>query len=746
MRRAYDGLGRAIIPIMVAVSGLAIVTAAPATAALTVTDQNHGVTPTAIANALVGGGVTISNVTFTGDPRAAGGFSDGAAIVGIATGIVLSSGHVQSVDTDSACSRGVEGPNQCYENGGPSGGANSRDYGRPGDGDLSALSGYPTYDAAVLEFDFVPDFSTVQFQYVFSSDEYSDYANTSFNDVFGFFINGVNCALVPGTGEPVAINTINNGNDRGGDPTPHNPSLFRDNVRPSPSIDTEMDGLTVVLTCTANVNIGETNHMKLAIADASDGVLDSAVFIQAGSLVSVPCGNGTCETSEGETCVNCPADCGSCCGNGLCDSGESTASCPADCVPPCGNGTCDNDETCTSCPADCGLCFCGNGTCDPSETCDACAADCGSCLCGNGICDEGETCSGCPGDCGPCPPMCQTDCHELDGPCTVGVCNTETLTCESEPANEGEPCTSNACTENPTCVEGVCVGTDLVCDDGNLCTLDSCDLETGCVYTPKVCDDANPCNGIESCEPSSGECVSVPTYFVNRAAKVGTSSEIAGDVGANDAAGSIRLGRLAAMADGTTLTANKVKLGKAASAFDVFANSLRKGPAAEVRGTFGPATLPLSALFCPVAAFTCGGDDVHVPLNGSSGPLAPGSYGTVLLESGATLTLAAGVFNVCSVDVGLLAHIVTTGATTINVLDDIRLRLSSSLGPDGSSPAPVLNVLGRSVIIGPLATAQASISAPDATVRLQKSAVLHGAFCADQLRGSRLVKLDCAGN
>ena len=31
---------------------------------------------------------------------------------------------------------------------------------------------------------------------------------------------------------------------------------------------------------------GVTNHMKLAIADASDGIYDSAVFIQAGSLVS----------------------------------------------------------------------------------------------------------------------------------------------------------------------------------------------------------------------------------------------------------------------------------------------------------------------------------------------------------------------------------------------------------------------------------------------------------------------------
>ena len=96
----------------------------------------------------------------------------------------------------------------------------------------------------------------------------------------------MNCALVPGTSEPVSVNTINNGNDAGGDPTPHHPELFLDNVNPAPTIDTQMDGLTVILTCNATVNANQTNHMKLAIADASDPILDSAVFIKATSLIS----------------------------------------------------------------------------------------------------------------------------------------------------------------------------------------------------------------------------------------------------------------------------------------------------------------------------------------------------------------------------------------------------------------------------------------------------------------------------
>ena len=255
-------------------------------AGLVVRDLDHGITPQDLANLLVGSAVTISNVTYTGSQRSAGTFSGGLSILTFDSGLILGSGAVQTVNGDQPCSGGVEGPNTCFEQLGPDGWSNSSDFNLVGDPDLTMLSGNPTFDATVLEFDFVPQFSTVQFRYVFSSEEYSDYSNTPYNDVFAFYINGVNTAVVPGTNEPVSINTINNGNDDGGDPTPHNPDLFIDNVRPAVTIDTEMDGLTVVLTCSATVTPGQVNHMKLAIADASDGIFDSAVFIQARSLIS----------------------------------------------------------------------------------------------------------------------------------------------------------------------------------------------------------------------------------------------------------------------------------------------------------------------------------------------------------------------------------------------------------------------------------------------------------------------------
>ena len=62
-------------------------------------------------------------------------------------------------------------------------------------------------------------------------------------------------------------------------------ALFIDNT--DNHLDTQMDGLTVVLTCLASVNPDVTNHMKLAIADAGDSNLDSAVFLGQNSFVAV---------------------------------------------------------------------------------------------------------------------------------------------------------------------------------------------------------------------------------------------------------------------------------------------------------------------------------------------------------------------------------------------------------------------------------------------------------------------------
>jgi hypothetical protein len=283
-----------------------------------VTDLTNGKTAAQLAGALAGAGVSISNVTYTGDNRAAGAYTNGASTIGF-DGIVLSSGYVQThTGEETTCSRGVEGPNDCNESGGANGGENSTSLGTPGDSDLDALlpsgSG-ATEDATILQFDFIPEQSTLHFSYVFSSEEYNDYVGGGFNDVFGFFVNGANCALVPGTSDPVGVDTINNGDIGGGFP-PHHPEFYRDNVRPSPSIDSQMDGLTTILGCTAHVNAGQTNHVKLAIADTNDSAFDSAVFIAAGSFVSSnstltvnKSGNGSGSVGSSPGGVDCGGTC-----------------------------------------------------------------------------------------------------------------------------------------------------------------------------------------------------------------------------------------------------------------------------------------------------------------------------------------------------------------------------------------------------------------------------------------------------
>jgi uncharacterized repeat protein (TIGR01451 family) len=240
---------------------------ASASPGLVTTDLNGGITPEDLAEALAGAGVAVSNVTYVGANVAAGSFSGGTGIVGFEEGILLSSGDIAN----------VVGPNEVDDI------TTNNDL--PGDEDLTALSGFPTNDASVLEFDFVPDAAAVAFQYVFASDEYNEFVNSDFNDVFGFFVNGSNCATIDG--DPVSINTINNGNPFGTDPRSH-PEFYVNNDLDDGggTIDTEMDGLTTVLACESAVTPGATNHMKLAIADASDFSLDSAVFLQAGSLTT----------------------------------------------------------------------------------------------------------------------------------------------------------------------------------------------------------------------------------------------------------------------------------------------------------------------------------------------------------------------------------------------------------------------------------------------------------------------------
>ena len=235
-------------------------------------------TASQLANILVASsstnGVTISNETLTCHTLANGEFS-GLTNLGINNGILLGTGNVLTNGTDIGF------------NGLPAD-ISSTSLSTAGDTDLGVIVGTNTYDACVLEFDIVPVGTYVEFEYVFGSDEYPAFNCSVFNDVFGFFISGPgitgadNMALIPNTSIPVSINSINDGSNTACTP---NTALYVNNV------DTfiTVNGFTAPLIATHTVVGGQTYHLKMAITDVSDGILNSYVALKANSLKS----NGT---------------------------------------------------------------------------------------------------------------------------------------------------------------------------------------------------------------------------------------------------------------------------------------------------------------------------------------------------------------------------------------------------------------------------------------------------------------------
>lgn len=208
------------------------------------------------------------------------------------------------------------------------------------------------------------------------------------------------------------------------------------------------------------------------------------------------CGDGICSPATaddptGESCTDCPKDCGTCsgpaatCGDGKCNTNEQCATCPQDCGAcskscgePAGCGGCGCeatvcaedpyccstkwDSTCVSeckatgkdgptCPVD----KCGDGVCSGSESCNSCELDCGACpaVCDNGKCEAGEDKVNCAKDCGCGNGECDPDetlttCKEDCSLGCEGKCDSES---PSKDAKGGTCWCDSFCTENGDC-------------------------------------------------------------------------------------------------------------------------------------------------------------------------------------------------------------------------------------------------------------------------------------------------------
>ncbi|MBY0422094.1 MAG: choice-of-anchor L domain-containing protein [Parvularculaceae bacterium] len=262
----------------------AALTASTAVSAATVAIQNNNATQ--LANAIAGPGVAVTGASIVrGRAEQFGTFTSTTAQpgIGFAGGIVISTGRVDEIgDSNAALStpfdlqppstrdarlEAIAAPSSPPPNASPNDGV--------------------SFDSAALRFNFTLQQTTnLVFDFVFASIEYPEFVGSAYNDVFGFFLDdGPNLAVLS-NGARISVNSINGGNPGGGTPAT-NPQLYRNNELPDAGgrpFDTAFDGLTTILTISIlNVAAGAHNF-EFAIADLSDAILDSAIFIRGSSF------------------------------------------------------------------------------------------------------------------------------------------------------------------------------------------------------------------------------------------------------------------------------------------------------------------------------------------------------------------------------------------------------------------------------------------------------------------------------
>ncbi len=253
-----------------------------------------------ITNVFLGDGVEVLSVEFNGIPSAVGYFTKGQNKIDIERGILMTSGRAASDN----CSLGPFGAN-CVG----SQFASTSNLSTVTDPDLQSIAaGGQLNDVAKYTITFIPNSDTLRFNYVFASEEYPEFACSSFNDVFGFFISGpgingpyqngaINIARIPGTTLPVTINNVHPQN--GASCPPFNAQHYNDNM--NSNNQPVYDGFLNVFTAEAIVIPCEIYTIKLCVADVGDSAYDTGVFLEAKSFstnslqvsASTPSSDGT---------------------------------------------------------------------------------------------------------------------------------------------------------------------------------------------------------------------------------------------------------------------------------------------------------------------------------------------------------------------------------------------------------------------------------------------------------------------
>jgi len=241
-------------------------------------------TPDSLAQLISGDGVIISNAQVDCGPNGYGMYDASNTNLGVNEGLLLTTGSINN----------AIGPNNTSKK--------STNWTSPYNGNpqnyplLDSYAGRTTYEYCEFEFDIVPQGDTISFDFVFASEEYEEWVGSQYNDVFGFFISGPgivpdagtggykNIALIPNGPIPVTINNVNQN---------LNTTYYQNNNNDQ---DIQYDGYTRGLKAVSQVQPCQTYHLILVVADASDKIYDSGVFIERISsnnilLLSATAGN-----------------------------------------------------------------------------------------------------------------------------------------------------------------------------------------------------------------------------------------------------------------------------------------------------------------------------------------------------------------------------------------------------------------------------------------------------------------------
>lgn len=158
------------------------------------------------------------------------------------------------------------------------------------------------HNATVLEFDFVPISDNMSFDFIFASNEYGSF-QCSYSDAFAFFLTDnvtnttTNLAIVPNTTDPISVITVRKGIHSPEDWQTGEPECGDVNGQYFDKLyDPAFNGLaanlapinykghTVKMQASSAVIPGRSYKIKLVVQDRQDSILDSAVFIEAGSF------------------------------------------------------------------------------------------------------------------------------------------------------------------------------------------------------------------------------------------------------------------------------------------------------------------------------------------------------------------------------------------------------------------------------------------------------------------------------